>query len=69
MVVTGGADCLCNPEASEVVAQEAKRSGIDLETYVVGFGVSDLDAQAIKVIVDQTPKARDRGARMKRSLG
>ncbi len=57
VVVTGGADS-CNPNASQVVAQEAKRSGIDLETYVVGFGVTDAEAQAIKVVVDQTPKAR-----------
>ena len=57
VVVTGGSDS-CNPNAGQVVAQEAKRSGIDLETYVVGFGVSDTDAQAIKVVLDQTPKAR-----------
>jgi hypothetical protein len=67
VVVTGGADS-CNPEASQVVAQEAKRSGIDLETYVVGFGVSDSDAQAIKVIVDQTPKARYLGAKNEAEL-
>jgi hypothetical protein len=57
VVVTGGADS-CNPEASQVVAQEAKHSGIDLETYVIGFDVSDADAQAIKVITDETPKGR-----------
>ena len=57
IVVTGGADS-CNPNAAQVVAQEAKRSGIDLETYVIGFGVSDSEAQAIKVVIDQTPKAR-----------
>jgi hypothetical protein len=57
VVVTGGSDS-CNPNAGQVVAQEAKRSGIDLETYVVGFGVSDTEAQAIKVVLNQTPKAR-----------
>jgi hypothetical protein len=56
VVVTGGADS-CNPEASQVVAQEAKRTGIDLETYLIGFEVSDTEAQAIKVVADQTPKA------------
>jgi hypothetical protein len=55
VVVTGGADS-CNPNAAQVVAQEAKHAGIDLETYVVGFGVSATEAQAIKVVVDQTPQ-------------
>jgi formylglycine-generating enzyme required for sulfatase activity len=57
VVVTGGADS-CNPEAGQVVAQEAQRSGIDLQTYVIGFGVSEAEAQAIKVVTDQTPGAR-----------
>jgi hypothetical protein len=57
VVVTGGADS-CNPEASQVVAQEAKRSGIDLETYVIGFEVSEAEAQAIKVVADEVPQGR-----------
>jgi hypothetical protein len=57
VVVTGGADS-CNPEASQVVAQEAKRAGIDLETYIIGFEVSEAEAEAIKVVVAETPQAR-----------
>jgi hypothetical protein len=67
VVVTGGADS-CNPEAGQVIAQEAKRSGIDLDTYVIGFGVSDTEAQAIKVVFDQAPKARILGAKNKAEL-
>ncbi len=67
VVVTGGADS-CNPEASQVVAQEAKRTGIDLETYLIGFEVSDTEAKAIKVVADQSPKGHFLDAPDEKSL-
>jgi hypothetical protein len=54
VVVTGGFDS-CNPEASQLVKQEAERAGINLETYVVGYQVSDEDAAAIKGFIDDIP--------------
>lgn len=56
VVVTGGDDG-CSPQAGQFVAQEAERAGISLQTYVVGYGVTDEQAQAIKGIVEQTPGA------------
>jgi hypothetical protein len=67
VVVTGGADS-CNADASRVVAQEAKTAAIDLNTYVVGYDVSQAEGEAIKVILDQTPKARYLGAKTEADL-
>ncbi len=49
VVVTGGADS-CNPQAGELIASEAERVGISLETYVVGFQVTEQDAAALKTM-------------------
>ncbi len=56
VVVTGGADS-CNPQAGQLVAQEAARRGIDLQLFVVGFQVTDADGVALKGLVDQTSGA------------
>lgn len=56
VVVTGGGDS-CNPQAGELIAQEAERAGIRLQTFVVGFDVSDEEATAIKGMVSETPGA------------
>jgi hypothetical protein len=54
VVVTGGPDS-CNADAGELIAQEAARAGIELQTFVVGFLVDESGAQAIKGMIDQTP--------------
>ena len=51
VVVTGGADS-CNPQAGELIASEADRAGISLETYVVGFQVTEQDAAALKTMTE-----------------
>lgn len=51
VVVTGGADS-CNPQAGELIASEAERVGISLETYVVGFQVTEQDAAALKTMTE-----------------
>lgn len=51
VVVTGGADS-CNPQAGELIASEADRAGISLETYVVGFQVTEQDAAALKTMAE-----------------
>ncbi len=56
VVVTGGADA-CNPQAGELIAQEADRAGIDLKTYVVGYQVPDAEAEALKTQVGSIPGA------------
>jgi hypothetical protein len=61
VVVTGGYDS-CNPEASQLVTQEAERAGITLETYVVGYQVSDEDAAAIKGFIEDIPGGEFRSA-------
>lgn len=61
VVVTGGVDS-CNPEASQLVAQEAERAGITLETYVVGYQLSGEDAAAIKGFVESIPGGEFRSA-------
>jgi hypothetical protein len=53
VVVTGGVDS-CNPQAGELVASEADRSGIKLQTFVVGFQVSEQEAEALKTMAQQT---------------
>lgn len=61
VVVTGGFDS-CNPEASQLVTQEAERAGITLETYVVGYQVSAEDAAAIKGFIEDVPGGEFRSA-------
>lgn len=56
VVVTGGADS-CNPQAAELIAQEAERAGIRLQTFVVGFEVDEQESEAIKGMVSDTPGA------------
>jgi hypothetical protein len=51
VVITGGADS-CNAEAGLLVAQEAERAGIDLQTFVVGYQVPAEDAVAIRSLAD-----------------
>ncbi len=51
VVITGGADS-CNAEAGQLIAQEAERAGIRLQTFVVGYQVSDEEAEAIRGMVD-----------------
>ena len=53
VVVTGGPDS-CNPQAGQLIAQEAGRQHIQLQLFVVGYQVSDADGVAIKDVVDQT---------------
>jgi hypothetical protein len=53
VVVTGGVDS-CNPQAGELVASEADRASIELQTFVVGFQVSGQDAEALKTLAEQT---------------
>lgn len=56
VVVTGGADS-CNPEAGELIRQEADRAGIELRTFVIGFEVPPDEVEAVKALVDLIPGA------------
>jgi hypothetical protein len=56
VVVTGGSDS-CHLEAGRLVAQEAQRAGIELQTFVVGFQVAPAEAEAIKEVVAQAGDA------------
>jgi hypothetical protein len=56
VVVTGGAD-LCNPEAGELIRQEAERAGIELRMFVVGFEVPPDEVDAVKAFVELIPGA------------
>ena len=51
VVVTGGPDS-CNPQAGQLIAAEAKKDGIQLQLFVVGYQVSTDDGNAIKGLVD-----------------
>jgi hypothetical protein len=51
VVVTGGPDS-CNPQAGQLIAAEAKKAGIQLQLFVVGYQVSTDDGNAIKGLVD-----------------
>jgi hypothetical protein len=51
VVVTGGEDS-CQPETGRLIAEEAERAGIELQTFVVGFQVDEAGAQAIKEMVE-----------------
>ena len=51
VVITGGADS-CNAEAGQLIAQEAERAGIKLQTFVVGYQVPDEEAEAIRGLVE-----------------
>jgi hypothetical protein len=57
VVVTGGADS-CNAQADQLIAQEAKRQGIQLQIFVVGYQVSSADSAALQGVVDQTTDAK-----------
>jgi hypothetical protein len=54
VVVTGGADS-CNPQAAELMAQEAQRAGIDLKTFVIGFQVPADEVETLKSQVGAIP--------------
>jgi len=56
VVVTGGAD-LCNPEAGELIRQEAERAGIELRLFVIGFEVPPDEVEAVKAFVELIPGA------------
>jgi hypothetical protein len=56
VVVTGGAD-LCNPEAGELIRQEAQRAGIELRLFVIGFEVPPDEVEAVKAFVELIPGA------------
>jgi hypothetical protein len=51
VVVTGGSDS-CNEQAGELIAAEAKRSGIDYQLFVIGFQVPDDQDSAVSGLVD-----------------
>jgi hypothetical protein len=51
VVITGGQDS-CQTEAGRLIAAEAERAGIELRTFVIGFGVNAGEAQAIKEMVE-----------------
>jgi hypothetical protein len=52
VIVTGGRD-LCSEEVGQLVARELESANIELRTFVIGFGVTAEDAQAIKEMVDE----------------
>lgn len=52
VVVTGGPDS-CAPEAGRLIAEAAEREGIELQTYVVGFMVTQAEADALRRMVQQ----------------
>jgi hypothetical protein len=56
VVVTGGADS-CNPEAAELIRQEADRAGIELRVFVVGFDMPPEEIEAVKAMVALIPGA------------
>ena len=56
VAITGGADS-CQPEAGLLIAREAERTGIKLETFVIGFQVLPDEAEAVKGMVDSLPGA------------
>ena len=56
VVVTGGEDS-CNPEAGELVRAEAERAGIDVQSFIVGFGVDAEQAAALKTLANATGAA------------
>lgn len=56
VVVTGGADS-CNPEAGRLIAEEAQRSGINLQTFVVGFQVPPQESDALRRMVQASGDA------------
>jgi len=53
VVVTGGADS-CSPQAGQLIEAEAKKAGIDLQMFVVGYQVPEGDGTAIQGLVDAT---------------
>jgi hypothetical protein len=67
VVVTGGADS-CNPEAGQLIAAEAKKAGITLQLFVVGYQVPDDQGDAIKGLVDEAGNGNYINARDKLEL-
>ena len=53
VVVTGGQDS-CNPEAGLLIAQEADKAGIELETFVIGYQAPADEAEAIRGMVAES---------------
>ena len=51
VVVTGGADS-CNAQAGQLIAAEAARAGVTLQTFVVGYQVPEEEAEALRGLVD-----------------
>ena len=51
VVVTGGSDS-CYPEAGQLIADEAKKAGVELEYFVIGFEVLPDEGEALKGMVD-----------------
>jgi len=51
VVVTGGSDS-CNQQAGELIAAEARRSGIDYQLFVIGYLVPDDQGSALSGLVD-----------------
>lgn len=54
VVITGGIDT-CDPQANQLIAQEAERAGIELKTFIVGYDMSGEGADAIKAMVENLP--------------
>lgn len=51
VIVTGGQD-LCSAEVGQLIARELEDAGIELKTFVIGFGVTAEEAEAIKEMLD-----------------
>src|SRR5574341_528349 len=56
VVVTGGADT-CEPNAAGMIAGEAHKAGIELQTFVIGFQLTEAEAQAVKSLIAETSGA------------
>jgi hypothetical protein len=56
VIVTGGADS-CNPEAGQLIRQEAERAGVEMRVFVVGFQVPPDEAEAVRALVAMIPGA------------
>jgi hypothetical protein len=56
VVVTGGVDS-CEAGANQAIADAAKQSGIELESYVIGYQLDDTEALAVKGYVGSLPNS------------
>jgi hypothetical protein len=54
VVVTGGADT-CNPDGNRLVADELERSGIELDSFVIGFQMTAEEQAAIQNMMSELP--------------